>query len=78
MRGTRVAKRALVQLSRVLGNASVLLRCHPGPLCHPSPKAGGILQPGDGCGAGSVLKAGCWCHPWDPHAVTAHSAPAGH
>lgn len=52
-----MAKRALVQLSRVLGNAFVLLRCHPGPLCHPSPRAGGILQPGDGCAAGSVLRA---------------------
>lgn len=73
-----MAKRALVQLSRVLGDAFVLLRCHPDPLSHASPRAGGIIQPGDGCGAGSVLRAGCWCHPWDPGAVTAPRAPAGH
>lgn len=54
----------------VLGNTFVLLKCHPDPLCHTSPRAGGTVQPGNGvwsrfCAQGSLCCPGCWCHPWD-------------
>lgn len=56
--GTRVAKRVLVKLFFFPGCWAKPLCSSDLYLCPTSPRGGGILQPGNGCGAGSVLGAG--------------------